>query len=254
MKYGLLVLLIIGSVIACSNHPVSSDGQPVDHSEWTALLQEHVTEEGWVNYTGFIKDSIRFNAYLDLLRSNHPNSIDWTESERLAYWINAYNAFTVALIIEHYPVEGIKEIKRGIPFVNSVWDIKFIEIGGEIYDLNNIEHGIIRKEFEDPRIHMAVNCASFSCPPLLNEAFVADRLDAQLDQVTRAFLKDDKRNRISENEVALSKIFSWYRFDFKQGYDGVLDFVNQHTEIEVSEKAKIRYLDYNWSLNEVPIQ
>ena len=150
---------------------------------------------------------------------------------------------------DNYPTESIKDIKKGLPFINSVWDIKFIEIEGATYDLNNIEHGIIRARFNEPRIHFAVNCASKSCPKLRREAFTAEKLEEQLDQATRDFLSDTTKNVIQPNEVQLSKIFLWYGGDFKK--EGkLLDFINQHTSVEIEPDANIRYLDYDWRLNE----
>ena len=118
-------------------------------------MQDHVDDEGWVNYNGFIQDSLKLDNYLTLISNNHPNNKNWSKEERFAYWINAYNAFTVKLIVDNYPTESIKDVKSGLPFVNSVWDIKFINIEGNEYDLNNIEHGIIRPKFNDPRAHFA---------------------------------------------------------------------------------------------------
>ena len=110
---------------------------------------------------------------MEELRKGHPNDKHWTETEQLAYWINAYNAFTVELILDHYPVASIRDIKEGVPFINSVWDIDFIKIEGKTYSLNDIEHRILRREFDEPRIHFAIVCASISCPKLRNEAFEA---------------------------------------------------------------------------------
>jgi hypothetical protein len=167
-----LYLLFIGlSLNACKVKNYSSGATPVQHQQWDSLLQKHVTAEGWVDYDGFIKDSLDLRSYLNLLSENHPDPGTWTNEERMAYWINAYNAFTVDLILRHYPLESIKDIRPGIPFVNTVWDIKFINIQGQTYDLNNIEHGILRPKFDEPRIHFAVNCASVSCPKLMNRAY-----------------------------------------------------------------------------------
>ena len=157
---------------ACKIKDQRSDSMPINHTIWDELLQKHV-DSGKVDYKGFIRDSSKFDKYLRLLKENHPNRKNWTEEERLAYWINAYNAFTLKLIIDNYPVESIKDIKKGIPFVNSVWDIKFIKIEAATYDLNNIEHGIIRAKFSEQRIHFAVNCASVSCPDLADSSYNA---------------------------------------------------------------------------------
>lgn len=116
----------------------------------------------------------------------------------------------------HYPIKGIKEIGGKIPFVNSTWDIKFISIANESLDLNNIEHSKIRKQFSEPRIHMALVCASKSCPILLQEAYTADQLDAQLTRATKLFLHDNSKNQINAKSSKLSLLFKWYSLDFKK--------------------------------------
>jgi len=255
MKFNRLFFLMLTagllSLASCKVSKVKSSSKPISHEIWDALVQQHVNaDDGLVDYKGFIQDSTRLNEYLELLSNHHPNDKHWNRDERLAYWINAYNAFTVKLIVDHYPVESIKDIKNGIPFVNTVWDIKFIEIEGEEYDLNNIEHGIIRPRFEEPRIHFAVNCASISCPKLRNRAYTADKLDAQLTQQARDFLSDESKNQLSSNQVKLSKIFTWYGGDFKKDGQTIIDYINQYASTEVNKGAEIEYMDYNWALNE----
>lgn len=251
LKYSFLLLIVLFAFQSCKVQDVKSDAVPINHVIWDSLLQKHVTADGWVNYKGFKADRERFDTYLDLLRNNHPNKKNWSRNERLAYWINAYNAFTVQLILDNYPTKSIKDIKGGLAFVNSVWDIKFIKIEGQEYDLNNIEHGIIRPKFNDPRIHFAVNCASVSCPTLLNEAYVATKLDQQLNKQASVFLKDKLRNpMLSPTAAKLSKIFSWYGIDFKK--EGTLiEFINKHSEVQLQQDADIDYADYNWNLNEI---
>ncbi len=253
MKNSTFFIFMLGvllTISACGVSKYQSNSKPVNHQIWDSLLQKHVTEKGWVNYKGFIQDSVLFNKYLTILGNNHPNDKHWSKDERLAYWINAYNAFTVKLIVDYYPVASIKDIKNGIPFVNTVWDIKFIEIEGAKYDLNNIEHGIIRDRFNEPRIHFAVNCASFSCPRLRNEAFVAERLDEQLADNTRYFLANQDKNQIEGNSIKLSKILKWYGGDFKGApYHGIRGLLKKYGP-EFEEGAEIEFLDYNWELNE----
>jgi hypothetical protein len=227
-----------------------SNSTPVSHESWTFLLEQYVADDGWVDYKGFQKDSQNLKQYLDLLSSAHPNDKNWSREEQLAYWINAYNAFTVKLIIDHYPVASIKDIKNGIPFVNTVWDIKYINIEGHEYDLNNIEHGIIRKYFDEPRIHFAVNCASVSCPKLLNQAYTADRLEQQLTTAAKGFLADPLRNNVSKSE--LSSIFSWFKGDFKKKSGSLIEFINQYAPQPIAEDAELTFLPYDWSLNEEP--
>jgi hypothetical protein len=229
---------------------MSVEKKPISHQLWNNLLQKHVESNGLVDYKGFIEDSTKLNTYLSLLSSTHPRQT-WSENERIAYWINAYNAFTVKLIVDYYPVKSIKEIKKGIPFLNSVWDIKFIRIEGETYDLNNIEHSILRKEFSDARIHAAINCASISCPLLRGEAFVAEKLDKQLDDAMHSFINDPIRNRVKAGEAEISKIFRWFGGDFKKHAGSVRTFINQYANEKVSDKGKIAHLDYNWSLNDI---
>lgn len=243
----LFVALLLSN---CEVKDVQSNSKPIKHDDWDALVKQHVNEAGWVDYKGFIADSTRLQNYLDQLRANHPNQKNWSRDEQLAYWINAYNAFTVELILDHYPVESIKDIKSGIPFVNGVWDIEFIKIEDQVYSLNNIEHGIIRPKFNEERIHFAVNCASYSCPKLLNEAFCAEHLDQQLDKVVKAFINNPEKNLIEEDQIQLSKILSWYWMDFKNKYDSRIEFVNKYSTKKVNTDAKVDYLDYNWSLNE----
>lgn len=234
----------------CEVKDVQSNSRPIKHDDWDALVKKHVNEDGWVDYQGFTADSTRLQSYLDQLRANHPNKKNWSREEQLAYWINAYNAFTVELILDNYPVESIKDIKSGIPFVNGVWDIEFIKIEDQVYSLNNIEHGIIRPKFNEERIHFAVNCASYSCPKLLNEAFCAEHLDEQLDKVTKAFINNPEKNNIKEDRVEVSKLLTWYWGDFKKKYKSRIEFINKYSSIQVNEDAEVDYLDYNWSLNE----
>ncbi len=227
---------------------VSSDSKPISHATWDSLLQKHVVD-GHVNYQGFQADSLSFYHYINLLSANHPNEKHWAEKERLAYWINAYNAFTIQLVIENYPVKGIKEIKKGIPFVSSVWDIKFIEIENQTYDLNNIEHTILRKHFEEPRIHFAIVCASISCPELLNEAYVAERIDHQLNNQAIQFINDTSRNKITKEAISISKIFSWFKGDFTKK-ESLIDFLNRYSKTKINANADISHLSYDWNLNE----
>ena len=253
MKYMNIILVLMATVLQQCHRdaPFKNGSNSVDHDQWSALLQKHVDEGGYVNYKGFQKDSISLNAYLEELTTNPPDENAWSTKEQLAYWINAYNAFTVKLIMDHYPLESIKDIGSAIqiPFINSPWDIKFIKINGEKLDLNNIEHSILRKKFNEPRIHFAINCASFSCPKLRQEAFVADKLDAQLEEQSIDFINDSERNIISKNHAEISKIFSWFKGDFTKN-GSLIDFLNKYAKNKMDKKVKIFHKEYNWSLNE----
>lgn len=223
----------------------------VTHKPFDELLQKHVDSEGMVNYKGFLQDRKKLSLYLNMLESNSPKG-NWTRDQRLAYWINAYNAYTIELILRHYPVQSIKDIGSliKIPFVSTAWDVKFISIAGQEMDLNNIEHGIIRKEFDEPRIHFALVCAAMSCPKLQNSAYFPERLDEQLNNAGSEFLADPSKNEFKSSKQAnLSKLFDWYGGDFKT--EGTLvQYINQYAPIQLNSNAKIDWLNYDWSLNE----
>lgn len=226
---------------------VIAQSKSISHDLFDDLLNKYVNDLGNVDYLGFKKDSIKFNTYLDHLSKNPPSS-SWSKEEQIAYWINVYNAFTISLVAKHYPIKSIKDIRPGISFINSVWDIKFIKIGRETYDLNNIEHSILRKKFDEPRIHFAINCASYSCPRLRNEAYVGSKLNTQLTEATQLFLSDKSKNEISPDKIVISKIFDWFGSDFKK-QGSLIDFLNLYSKVKINKKAKVSYLDYNWSLN-----
>jgi hypothetical protein len=215
--------------------------QEIDHSTWNILLQKHVDGDGFVDYKGFRNDRIQLTNYLKYLSDNVPNG-NWTVQEQLAYYINLYNALTVELILENYPVESIKDIR-------SPWGRSIIKLGEESYSLGDIEHNILRK-MNEPRIHFAINCASYSCPNLLNEAFIASKIEAQLEFVTKSFINGNK-NDISSTNVNLSKIFKWYKKDFiLNGKKDLIGYINQYRNTKIASDAIIDYLDYNWNLNE----
>ena len=233
-----IILTLTSSVSYCQ----------ISHNEWTELLKKHVSNNGQVSYKTFLNDSTKLNHYLSNLEKNPPQK-DWSKNRLLAYWINAYNAYTVKLILMNYPIKGIKEIGGKIPFVNSTWDIKFIKIKGENKDLNYIEHHILRRKFDDPRIHMALVCASRSCPVLRNEAFTEQNIEMQLDDQCRNFLKDSSRNNINPKESEISMIFKWYSGDFKK-MGGVNAFINKYSLIKINEDTKKNYMSYDWNLND----
>jgi Protein of unknown function, DUF547 len=247
------LLLFISTFIACFRQikEADSDSKPISHALFDSLLRKYVNRDGLVDYKGFIKDSVAFSDYLNLLSKNHPNEKNWSRDERLAYWLNAYNAFTIKLICNNYPVQSIKDIKKGVPFVSDTWTIDFIKIENRTYSLNNIEHNIVRPTFNDPRVHFALNCASMSCPKLLGEAYRGDILNKQLDSQAQDFLKDTQRNKITNtNKAELSKLFTWFAGDFKKVEPSVVAFINRYSDIKLAENAQIDYLDYDWNLNQ----
>lgn len=232
--------IITAFLILLSTFNVNSNNELIDHSSWNNLLKKHVTIDGKVNYKGFKADENELKDYINYLGTHSPHDT-WTKEEQLAYWINAYNALTVDLIIRHYPVKSIKYIK-------NPWEQRLWKLGDKWHNLDEIEHQILRK-MNEPRIHFAIVCASFSCPKLQNEAFDASKIEEQLSKVAKEFLSDTNRNEISENSLKLSKIFQWFSKDFKQN-GSVVDFINIYTDIDITPKAKISYKNYNWDLNE----
>ncbi|MEW7280413.1 DUF547 domain-containing protein [Aquimarina sp. 2201CG1-2-11] len=212
-----------------------------DHSTWDQALLLNVSDEGKVDYNGFMRDSSQLYRYFKQLSDNPPTE-SWTRDEKLAYWINAYNAYTIKLIIDSYPLKSIKDLK-------DPWGTKFFKIDGEWYSLGELEHKILRK-FNDPRIHFAINCASFSCPVVWNRAYTGDNVHEALNDQTKKFINDPTRNTITNTEVNVSKIFSWYKKDFKVNGGDVKDFINRYADVKIGKQAKKGYKEYDWSLNE----
>lgn len=211
-----------------------------EHSTLDYLLVKYVTERGRVDYEGFKSDHKLLSEYISSLKNNRPNDT-WSKEEKLAYWINAYNALTIDLIIRNYPLKSIKNIDK--PWNQRLW-----KFGDKWLNLNDIEHQILRK-MDEPRIHFAIVCASETCSKLRNEAFTAEKLESQLTKATEEFLDDSNKNELSENNIKISKIFKWFAKDFKT--DGTLiDFLNQYSKVKISGKAKKSYKDYSWDLND----
>ncbi|MCZ6597999.1 MAG: DUF547 domain-containing protein [Planctomycetota bacterium] len=234
------------------------------HTAWTQILRAHVTDDTF-DYAALKKNTSQLKAYLRELRAVTPEKLKgWTKEQRFAFWINVYNAHTINKVVDNYPLDSIKDLSTGLFGVNSVFDKEFIEMTPHHPDgkddelsLNDIEHGILRAKFKDARVHAAINCASFSCPPLRNEAFVADRLDKQLDEQMRAFVVDTKRNRFDrqENRLYLSEIFDWFKDDFERDAGTVKEFVARFApekDRELIRGAKVKHIDYDWDLNDVP--
>lgn len=242
MSFRALLLTIIAAVLFLPSTVLAQPPANL-HKPWDELLKKYVSAAGTVNYQSFKNDRAKLEAYLKSLTTNPPAE-SWKRADQMAYWINAYNAVTVKAVLDHYPLKSIKDIDGG-----KVWEKPAITIGGKSYSLNNIEHDMLRKKFSDPRIHFAVNCASASCPKLINEAFTAEKLEAQLNAVAKGFINDASRNKISSNNLQLSAIFDWYKGDFTTK-GTLIDFLNQYSATRISSGASISFLPYDWSLNE----
>jgi hypothetical protein len=241
-KIVILAILLLGTGAA---------GSESLHSGWTDLLSRHV-EKGVVDYQGFKQDEAQLDSYLNLLAGTDSEKL--SEPDQLAYWINGYNGYTVKLILNNFkngtPPSSIRRIGG---FFSSPWKIAFAVLGGVTYSLDNIEHDIIRVRFDEPRIHFAVNCASKSCPILISEAYEGATIDHQLEQSTREFLENPEHNYLEGDTLFISSIFKWYKEDFN---DDPLSFFLSHTGGSLQrqlrdkkDQIRIRYLDYDWSLN-----
>jgi hypothetical protein len=241
------------------------------HTAWTALLRKHVRmlragQATQVAYAGFAADRTALRAYLDSLLAVTPTVFGgWSPAERQAFLINAYNAFTVELILTRYP--DLKSIKDLGSLFSSPWKPKWIPLLGTEVSLDDIEHAMLRKrgDYDDPRVHFAVNCASIGCPALREEAFVAARLDAQMDEQTLRFMSDRTRNRFNaqRGRLELSKIFDWYGEDFRLGHRGIASlpafaarYADQLADASADREriraggVDIAFTDYDWTLND----
>ena len=256
LKTSVLVLLILGLVF---NQTVLAFDH--SHSRFDQLLQKVVVPVGaqsLVRYGEVKKNPGLLNEYLKELESVDRQTYDsWNENQKIAFLINAYNALTIELILTKYPdLESIKDLGG---FFSGPWKIKFFNLLGKKTHLDHIEHGILRKQFTEPRIHFALVCASIGCPALQTHAFTADKLDAQLSDAAKQFLRDKDRNYYdtSSKTLALSSIFKWFDEDFEKTDGSVKAFVvpyltdNKALQKEIlSSSTKIKYLDYDWSLNQ----
>lgn len=245
---------------------VATPGFDQSHVAWSDVLRAHVRGDGF-DYRKLKEDRAKLDAYLGALEAVMPEEFaGWKKEQRHAFWIDAYNAYTVKRVVDAYPIKSIKDLDRD---GKSVWDQPFIplgklfsESGGEKLSLNDVENKILRPGFKDARVHAAINCASKGCPPLSAEAFVADKLDDQLDaQVTR-WLSDPARNRFDRkaNVAEISKIFDWYKEDFVRDADSVRKWLSIHAPeserewLESEAILKVRYLEYSWELNDASEQ
>ena len=267
---GLLCRIVLGCVLSgiislLPGH--ASAAFDHSHSALESLLQKHVV---WVNdghasqvdYAAIKREQSILKNYLAEIAAVTPQQYSgFTRNERLAFLLNAYNAYTIDFVLTGYPkLESIRDLGS---LFSSPWKKRLFPLLGQDRSLDEIEHEMIRKpgEFDDPRIHMAVNCASVGCPALRNEAYVANRLDAQLDDAVNRFLGDRSRNRADKKGLWISKIFDWYAGDFEKQSGSVAAWLAPHAAKLSDDPAvragiaaaslRIRYLDYDWALNDL---
>ncbi len=231
------------------------------HESWSTLLKAHMVGSK-VKYAALKEDRADLDLYVKDLGTVTLAEFDkWSRGDKYAFWINAYNAFTVQLIVDHYPLKSITDIKKD---GKDAWNSPLAPLGHLApklkrarLTLNDIENEILRPTYKDPRIHAAVNCAAISCPPLAPEAFRAEDLEKQLNRQTDAWLADKTRNQFDKKDgrVKLSKIFEWYADDFKLGGRGPAMWLaknapREHREWLATGDVKVEYLEYDWKLND----
>jgi hypothetical protein len=258
----LLPLSLGGFLLGTMSAQATKSAFDHGHAAWSKVLAASVRDGGF-DYARLKKDRAEFDAYLGSLKAVTPAELEgWTKEQRFAFWINTYNAFCIQKVIDNYPLKSIRKLD-GAFGITSVFEKAFIPLRAHHPDgkdedlaLNDIEHKILRVQFKDARLHAAINCASASCPPLRNEAFVAERLDAQLEEQMRTFVNDASRNTIdpAKKELALSSIFDWFAEDFERDAKSVKEYVARYApdKAEFVRGAKLRHRDYDWDLNDVP--
>lgn len=233
--------------------------QPVDHRVFSDVLSTYVDAEHRVDYTQLRADrATTLDPYLEQLATAHLDSL--SRNERLAFWMNAYNALTLALILEHDSIDTIWSITPGDTPEStdeSPFELPVGTVADTIRTLDEIEHGIIRERFNEPRIHFALVCAAASCPPLRREAYTGNELDAQLEDQTRAFLHNPALNQIpaTEDTIRVSRLFDWYQTDFGPDAEAVQQYIapyidDQAVRQTLTEGAyTVDYMPYDWALN-----
>jgi hypothetical protein len=219
---------------------INAFSQNFDYKNYDGFLQKYVSNKGNVSYDKIKANKPELDAIITQFEKTQPTD-KWTKNEKLAYYINAYNVYTIKVVVDNYPTKSIKDI-------SGAWDKKIVSNGATKISLSDVENKILRK-MDEPRIHFAINCASFSCPNLINNAFVPATLDKQLEAAAKSFINDKTKNTISEKEIKISEIFNWYGGDFKINNASIIDYLNKYSTVKIDKKAKSTFADYNWALN-----
>jgi hypothetical protein len=229
---------------------IASSETTVDNGLYGELLKKHV-RDGRVDYAGFKTEEAKLDRYLKILENVDPGIL--SRNEQFAFYINAYNAWTIKLILSGYP--GVTSIKDLGSLLKSPWKKKIVRIDGKVITLDHVEHEILRPRYKDPRVHFAINCAAKSCPPLRPEPFNGNILERQLDDSTRSFINNPQSYRLDDSELYVSRIFKWFSEDFNEDIFGFfLKYATGNLKKELkskSERIVVQYLEYDWSLNEV---
>lgn len=220
------------------------------HAPWDELLHQYVTPEGLVNYQGLLDEEDKLLDYLLAQRKVSPETAGWSAAEQQAYWINIYNAATVYMVLQYYPLSNVNDIRlKGR--VHSLWEAPSVQVGDREYSLNQIEREKLTARFPDPRLHFALVQGAVSGPPLLAEAYDGAQLPQQLDRQTKRFINDPARNVLAGPQPQLSSLFSFYAAEFG-GPAQVLEFVGRYAHQPVAKPgtAPLEFLSFSWALND----
>jgi hypothetical protein len=242
-----------------------------DYRDYAALLRSHLRADG-VDYAALRRDRAGLDAVVEQLAEPEAGLVrQWSRAEQLAFWINAYNLFTLRAIVDHYPIRSAMftlQPRNSIRQIDGVWTTLRWKAAGRTVTLDDIEHKILRPDFKEPRVHFAINCASVGCPPLAAEPYRASTLDAQLDASARRYLAGARGLRIEGATLRVTKILEWYGDDFvarfapdatgaadrvERAIRGVVERFGPPAAADLARKpsTRIRFLDYDWSLNDV---
>lgn len=246
-------LALFAVALSCATLTLRSTAADFDqsHAIFDSVLKQYV-KNARVDYAALKAHPQDLNRYLDQVAAvSKAEFKKWSEPQQIAFLSNAYNAYTLRLIIDHYPLKSIKDIGG---FISGPWDQPVVKLFGETMDLNTVEQKILRKDYTEPRLHFVLVCAAKGCPPLRSESYVATRLEEQLVDQAKQFLAESAKNRIvaTERTVYLSPIFKWYGGDFEKKSGSVLAALKPYWpgKATATDGFKIRYTDYDWSLNE----
>ncbi|MBW1295903.1 DUF547 domain-containing protein [Aquimarina litoralis] len=234
-RYLLLTAVALISLV----FDLNAQQKHIDHMVWDQLLLLNVSNDGKVDYKGFIRDKFLFDKYFKSLATNYPAE-NSEETEKLAYWVNLYNAIVMKMVIDHYPIKSINDLE-------NPWKKKAITINNKEYSLDDIEHKMLRK-MNEPRIHFLLNCAATSSPKLWNRAYTGRNITQALEEKTIEYINDPTKNLVSGDNIKLSKVFEWYAKDFDNG--DIKNYINQFSDEKIEKQSKIGFLEYDWSLNE----
>jgi len=235
MKKLLLVAILLISTLKTQSQTPLFEG----------ILRTFVNNDGNVDYKGLRKNKALLNIYLNDLNKVVPGK-KWSSNKAKAFWINVYNAYSIKLILESYPLKEITAIKRK---GQNAWKIPIAKVGGQTYSLDYIEHKILRRWHDDPRIHVGLNSASKSGPRFVNFMFTEKNVDSKLEDLMNSFINDPTKNKISSTKLEISKVFEWYKEDFTYKTT-LIEYLNKYSSTKVSNNTEITFKEHNWALND----